>query len=77
MEIGTEVLRKSHLPCDLVIPLLDISQKNSRTTYHRDPCTAVFLVAAATVPATKRQWGIEKKNLVRLYNGILFIYKEV
>lgn len=32
--------KKSRLPCDLVIPLLDISPKNSKTTYYRDSCTA-------------------------------------
>lgn len=41
MEIGVELLKKkSRLPCDLVIPLLDISPKNSKTTYYRDSCTA-------------------------------------
>lgn len=34
---------------DLVLPLLGVFPKNPKTTYHRDPCTAIFIIAVVTV----------------------------
>ena len=70
---------KIELPSDPAIASLDIYPKNTITLIQRDTCTPIFIAALYTLAKLWKQpkcpW-MGKKDVVNIYNGILFSHQK-
>ena len=58
-----------------------VYMKNSNTFIHKDICTPMFIAALFAVAKTWRQpvsfdGGLDKEDVVHIYNGILLSHKK-
>jgi hypothetical protein len=73
---------KIELPYDPAIPFLGIYLKECKSGYKKGTCTPIIIAALFTITKlwkqprcpTTNEWI--KKNVVFIYNGILFIHKK-
>ena len=70
---------KIELPCDPAIPLLGICPE--KTIIRKDTCTPMFIAALFTIASTWKQpvsidRGMDKEDVVHIYNRILFSHKK-
>ena len=55
---------KLELPCDLVIPLLDIYLRETKSISQRDICTPMFMAALFTKP---KAWKLKARRKGKIY----------
>ena len=80
MEIPQKL--KIELPYDPAIPLLGIYPKKTKTLIQKDTCTPMFIAALFTrakiwkQPRNVINRGMDKEDVVHIYNGILLSHKK-